>query len=290
MKKTDSIPPNSEIDKNKSEDIYEVLYAESRDEEIRQNFLNRSQISAHMARWFLDYEYNQLLWSDGIYEMLELNPRDFGASEAHFLNIIHPDDIPIKTKALNQLYRETKPIEITYRLQFSDGRIKWINEICNTEFDMAGHPVRSYGIVQDITKYKLTEESHNQKEEWYKSLIDGIPYGIIISINYKCVFINSAAKKLLEGKSRQQMINKNISSIIHPRYKTNFTKKIQSLNLSSPTTQFEQKMLGLDGSVFIAEVTLTQTIFQDIPAIQIIINDISERAIANRQLKENKLD
>lgn len=290
MKKTDSISTNSEINENRSEDIYEVVYADSRDEEIRTNFLNRSQISAHMARWFFDYEYNQLLWSDGIYEILELNPRNFGASEAHFLNLIHPDDIQIKTNALNQLHKETKPIEITYRLQFSDGRIRWINEICNTEFDEFGHPVRSYGIVQDITKYKLTEESFNQKEEWYKSLIDGIPYGIIISINYKCVFINSAAKELLEGKSRQQMISKNIFSIIHPRYKSNFTKKVHDLNSSKPTASFEQKILRLDGSVFNAEVTLKHIIFQNIPAIQIIINDLSQSSNSDRQLKENKLD
>jgi PAS domain S-box-containing protein len=283
MKKTDSIPSNSEIREN----IYEVVYADSRDEEARMNFLNRRQISAHMARWVLDYEHNQLLWSDGIYEILELNPINFGASETHFLNLIHPDDQQIKINTLNQLHKETKPIEITYRLQFSDGHIKWINEICNTEFDKFGHPVRTLGIVQDITKYKLTEESFYQKEEWYRSLINSLPEGIIISRNNKCVFANNAAKKLLEGRSRQQMISKNIFSYIHPGAKANFKKKMQGLNLSMPTAQFEQKMVRMDGSAFIAEVTLTLTISQDMPAFQIIINAIPERVRAVRQLKES---
>lgn len=289
MKKTDSIPPDSETRKNISEDFFEVVYADSRDEEVRLKFLTRRQISAHMARWFLDYEYNQLLWSDGVYEILELNPRNFGASTAHFLNLIHPDDRLLKNNAVNQLYKESKPIEITYRLQFNDGRIKWINEICNTEFEKLGHPVRSYGIVQDITKYKLTEESFNQKEEWYKNLINGLSEGIILSRDNECIFINSAAKKLLEGKSRQQIIGKNIFSIIHPKYKSDFKKKIQGLNPSIPTILFEQKILRLDGSVFIAEVTLTQTIFQEMPVIQIIINDVSERVNALRRLEENEL-
>ena len=288
MKKTDHKLLDSEIIKNKAEDIYEVVYADSRDDEIRLNFLKRRQISAHMARWFLDYEYNQLLWSDGIYEILELNPRNFGASEANFLNLIHPDDIPIKVSALNQLHKETKPLEINYRLQFSDGRIKWISEICSTEFDKAGSPVRSYGTVQDVTKYKLTEERFNQKEERYKSLIDDLPEGIIISRDNKCVFLNSAARKLLEGKSRQQIDGKDILSVIHPSYKSSFIKKIQGLNLALPTVLFEQKMLRLDGSEFTASITLSQIIFQDLPATQIIISDITERIKAYRRLKENE--
>lgn len=151
--------------------IYEVVYAHSRNEEIQKNFLKKRQLNAHMARWFFDYEYNQLLWSDGLYEMLELNPKEYGANHAHILSIIHPKDRSLKNKSLKQLRTETKPIEITYRLLFPDGRLKWINEICCTDFDETGRPIRSYGTVQDITKYKLSEERFRQKEERFKNLI-----------------------------------------------------------------------------------------------------------------------
>lgn len=289
MKKIYTKPSDSEADENKVSDPFEIIYAYPRDEEIQLNFLKRRQLNAHMARWFLDYEYNQLLWSDGIYELLELDPRNFGANEAYLLDRIHPDDRSIKTRVHSELQHDTKPIEINYRLQFDDGRIKWINEICSTEFDKTGHPVRSYGTILDITKYKLAEENFKQKESGYKSLIENLPSGIIISKNNKCVFFNPAAESLLRGESRQQLYGKSFLTFIHPTGKTFFLGKLQDLNTKNFIPAFEQKMIRQDGSKFDAEVTLVQTTFQGFPAVQIIINDITIRNKAEELLKENEI-
>jgi len=288
MKKTESKPSDQEVGKVKIKDPYEVIYADPRDEEIHKNFLKRRQISAHMARWFFDYEYNQLLWSDGVYELLELDPLNFGANDAHFLALIHPDDRSIKIQAQNDLHKMSKPIEINYRLQFGDGRIKWINEICSTEFDNAGHQVRSYGTIQDITKYKLSELNFRQKETRYKSLIENLPSGIIISKNHKCIFLNPAAKSLLQGKSDQQLYGKSILSFVHPSGKSIFLQKLNDLNALNYIPAFEQKLLRLDGSEFDGEITFVHTTFQGFPATQIIINDVTNKNKAEELLKENE--
>jgi len=39
----------------------------------------------------------------------------------------------------------------------ADGRIKWVNEKCMSDFDAGGKPLQSRGMVQDITVSKLTE-------------------------------------------------------------------------------------------------------------------------------------
>jgi len=153
------------------QEAYEIIYADPRDGEIHLKFLKRAQISAHMARWFLDHEYNQLLWSDGIFETLEIDSKKYGASFSNYLEVVHPEDQEIKIKADKDLKTNRNPLEINYRLLFGDGRIKWINEICSTDFDSEGNPIRSYGTIQDITKYKLAEETFRQKEEQFKSLI-----------------------------------------------------------------------------------------------------------------------
>jgi signal transduction histidine kinase len=149
---------------------YEIIYADPRDEEIHLKFLKRAQLSTHMARWFLDHEYNQLLWSDGIFETLEIDSKKYGASSSNYLEVVHPEDQKIKIQADKDLKTNRNPMEINYRLLFKDGRIKWINEICSTDFDPEGIPIRSYGTIQDITKYKLAEETFRLKEEQFKSL------------------------------------------------------------------------------------------------------------------------
>ncbi|MDP2338158.1 MAG: PAS domain S-box protein [Bacteroidota bacterium] len=264
---------------------YEIIYANPRDEEIHLKFLKRAQISAHMARWFLDHEYNQLLWSDGIFEILELDSRKYGANFNSFLEVVHPDDRSIKSQAYETLQKTSKPLEINYRLQFNDGRIKWINEICNTDFNKEGQPIRSYGTIQDITKYKLNEENFKLKEGQYNNLIESIPLGIAICQYNKFAFINPAWERILSGNKKMQFIGKSITKMLPPESKKKFRQRIDSVSRGHIEPTFEEKMLRLDGTELYSEVTLTQTRFKDFTAVQISVKDITELKKTEEQLR-----
>lgn len=273
----------------KEQEAYEIIYADPRDEEIHLKFLKRTQLNAHMARWFLDHEYNQLIWSDGVYEILELDARKSGASNSSFIGVVHPEDRQVKIDALEEIKKSAKPVEINYRLQFSDGRVKWINEICNTDFDRNGSPIRSYGTIQEITKYKVSEELFRQREDQFRNLIDSIPIGIAIIQGRKFSFINPAGGKILMANSPDELIGKPISTIIHPASKKEFLNKIKSVLNGHREPTFEERFIRSDASVFDAEVTLIATTFQSNAAIQLIVNDITDRKKAERLLNENEI-
>ncbi len=267
---------------------YEIIYADPRDEEIHLKFLKRSQFSAHMARWFLDQEYNLLIWSDGIFELLEIDPKNHGASFSNFLDVVHPDDRKLKSQAQENLKKSNKPIELNYRLLFNDGRIKWINEICSTDFDQEGNPIRSYGTIQDITKYKVSQEKFRQKEERFKSLIENIPSGVVICQKSKFAFANLAGNKMLTGNSTLQLKGNLISKMVLPEARKDFTRKIRLVNSGKQEPVFQEKLIRTDGTHFDAEVTLIHTLYRGLPAVQIIINDITERSNTEMVLKENE--
>ncbi len=267
---------------------YEIIYADSRNDEIHLEFLKRARINAHMARWFLDYEYNQLIWSDGIFEILELDSRSAGASYTRFLEIVHPDDRYLKNKANEDLQKTKKPLEINYRLLFSDGRIKWINEICSTDFDQNSHPLRSYGTIQDITKYKISENNIRLKEEQFRNLIESIPSGIAIIRNNKFSFINKSGAKIFGADSPVELSGKPIIKFLPPESKREFLKKVKSVLLERQELTFEEKFIRLDNTEFEGEVCLAQTVLQDSPAIQLIINDITQRRKAEDDLRKSE--
>ncbi len=265
------------IDLEGKQEPYEIIYADPRDEEIHLQILKKVQLNAQMARWFLDLEYNQLLWSDGIYEMLEIDSKKSGASYDTFLEVVHPKDRYIKETAQKALLDTKKPIEITYRLQMKDGRIKWINEICNTDLDQQGNPTKFYGIIQDITRYKQSEEKFIQKEEGYKTLIDSLPTGIAIYQNKKITSVNPAGICILGAKAANELIGKPVIRFVNPDSIKNFKKKISEATNGIAGSTFEEKLIRLDGSTFEAEIIPIQTIFDGNPAVQIIVNDITER-------------
>jgi PAS domain S-box-containing protein len=288
MKRTESKLSIPGIGNERLNNPYEIIYADPQNEEIHMNFLKRVQLNAHMARWFLEYEYNQLIWSDGIFEMLEINPRKHGATFNNFLDVVHPDDRKIKNRVQEELKSTKKPIEINYRLLFNDGRIKWINEICNTDFDYDGNPVRSYGTIQDITKYKQAEATFIQKEEQFNNLIESIPSLIAIIQNNKIEYINPAGIRMLEGNNHLKVSRKKITLIISKSSRRNFNKKLKSVISGNFEAIFEGKMIRMDGYEFEAEVQLLRATHNGSPAVQLIANDITIRKKAEEALHLNE--
>jgi len=77
----------------------------------------------------------------------------FEASYEGFVHAIHPDDRELVHHAYHQALEKKEKYTIDHRLLMEDGRIKWVREIGDTEYDSDGIPVISRGTVQDITDY-----------------------------------------------------------------------------------------------------------------------------------------
>ena len=134
-----------------------------RDSEAR---LNEAQRSAHIGNWELEQADNKLYWSDEIYRIFEIDKAAFGATYEAFLNTIHPDDRTMVNSAYTDSLATRQPYDIVHRLQFADGRIKFVHERCETHFDAQGKAIRSLGTVQDITSRKILEkEIQEQRKE-----------------------------------------------------------------------------------------------------------------------------
>ncbi|NOU47507.1 MAG: PAS domain S-box protein [Bacteroidales bacterium] len=122
-------------------------------------FLNEAQQLAHIGSWELDIINNILHWSDEIYRIFEIDPKNFNATYEAFLDAIHPDDRELVNFSYTSSLKSEMPYNIDHRLLFADGRIKYVHEQCETVYDTDGKPLRSLGIVQDITDSKLVEDT-----------------------------------------------------------------------------------------------------------------------------------
>ncbi|MDP2153058.1 MAG: HAMP domain-containing sensor histidine kinase [Methylotenera sp.] len=130
--------------------------------------LKETQRIARIGSWALDLLNSELIWSDEIFHLFEIDPTQFSANYEGFLNTIHPLD----RDAVNQAYTESlanrTPYDITHRLLMSDGRIKWVHERGMSDYDASGKPLRSQGTVQDITEFKVTENLLRESESKYR--------------------------------------------------------------------------------------------------------------------------
>jgi diguanylate cyclase (GGDEF)-like protein/PAS domain S-box-containing protein len=138
---------------------------------INAKMLNEAQHFAHMGSWSLDLRHNNLVWSDEVYNIFEIDKTRFGATYEAFLNQIHPDDREMVNHAYLNSLQTKEPYALTHRLLMEDGRIKWVRETGISEFDEEGNPMSSMGTVQDISDRKIAEDTMNQLA-FFDSLTD----------------------------------------------------------------------------------------------------------------------
>ncbi|VVB64893.1 Methyl sulfide methyltransferase-associated sensor [uncultured archaeon] len=121
-----------------------------------EEMLNRAQEIAQLGSWELDLLNNRLSWSDEVYRIFGLQPREFGATYEVFLDAVHPDDRAAVDAAYSGSLRDRRDAyEIEHRVvRKSDDEVRIVHEKCEHIRDGSGKIIRSVGMVHDITDLK----------------------------------------------------------------------------------------------------------------------------------------
>ena len=244
----------------------------------REQDLVEAQKIAQLGKWDLDLVNNTLHWSDGIYEMFEINPALFGATYEAFLNCIHPDDRDMVNSAYTGSLKNRQPYEISHRLRMVDGRIKWVNEICHTEYNSQGQPLRSVGIVQDISRIKQAEEALILANKKLNLLSSITRHDINNQLSVLRGYISILEKKLPDPALSDYFLKSStaaqrISSMIQ------FTKEYEDIGVNAPVwkdcdnlidTATKQAPLGM--VTVINEIPAGTKIFADPLIVKVFFN------------------
>ncbi|MEA3547442.1 MAG: PAS domain-containing protein, partial [Thermodesulfobacteriota bacterium] len=73
-----------------------------------------------------------------------------------FLDRVHPNDRDFVSTSYTDSVKNRQLYDIEHRIITKDGAEKWVREVCTTEYDKAGKPLRSLGIIHDITAQQNT--------------------------------------------------------------------------------------------------------------------------------------
>jgi len=141
-------------------------------------FLIETQAIAQASSWKRDLQTGELIWSDEMFRILEIDRATTASSHKKFLSMIHPEDRDKMRMAFNNSVINLKPLEMTHRLIMPDGRIKWVKESCETICDQLGKPKFISCTIQDITGRKLAEDALCGNEQRWRLALDAGGYGL----------------------------------------------------------------------------------------------------------------
>jgi two-component system sensor histidine kinase UhpB len=124
--------------------------------------LLEAQQLAQLGSWEWEISANKVTWSDELYRIYDLRPRDFGASYEAFLDRVHPNDRETSRHAVERCLADGKPYSHNFRIVRPDGSERVIHSRGELVRDADGKPFRMFGTAQDITERQRSEEALRQ--------------------------------------------------------------------------------------------------------------------------------
>lgn len=124
---------------------------------ISQRNLAEAQRIAKLGSWVWTIDTGRIQWSDEIYSIFGLDPKDFQPTYERFIERVHPHDRDAVKKAVVDALAKRSFYEISHRIILSDGMVRSVHERGDMICDSFGVPVRMIGTVQDITEQKAVE-------------------------------------------------------------------------------------------------------------------------------------
>jgi len=140
--------------------------------------LKKAQRIAHVGYWNYDHINKKHYWSDELFRILNMLPREIRESYEVYSNTIHPDDKDRFKEIHFYAIEFKKPFNISYRLQFNGSSIKYVQHIVEFDFDANSNSTNYFGTVQDITSKVLTEQKLHESEERFRLAMKGANDGL----------------------------------------------------------------------------------------------------------------
>lgn len=133
--------------------------------------LRLAQRAAKVGTWDWHLKTNQLVWSEGIYDLLGLPPWQIEPSMEVWMSFIHPDDRPDLKAFLPQTLSRGGAFSTEFRIVRPNGDVRWLLSIGRIDNDEKHEAIRMLGVNVDITERKKAEALLQSQAQHLEELV-----------------------------------------------------------------------------------------------------------------------
>lgn len=159
------------------------------------SMLEQTSILAKVGGWEVDMVTKEVIWTDLIYELYELDKKKFKPNIYSILRYFKkgPSRITI-TEFFNQAITDGKEYDNELELITAKGNHKWVRAIGKSLFEN-GECIKVFGTIQDVTIQKEKDEKIKELALVASKTSDAV---ILTDSNAKILWVNSAFEKMTE--------------------------------------------------------------------------------------------
>jgi PAS domain S-box-containing protein len=216
--------------------------------------------------------------------------RSYDRSIQGWLDIVHPDDQVMMDQYLrNEVIAGRKAFSKEYRIiRKMDEVTRWVHGRGEVKFDEVGHALSLIGTIQDITERKQAEIALRMSEETLAKIFQVSPDAIdLVRTSDRVSLDFNPAFSTLFGYTREEFIGKPVLPVtMDPWVDLEDRARLMAmLKEHGMVLRFETPQRRKDGSIFLAEISVTTLKIDGQPCHLSFTRDITER----KQAEEEKL-
>ena len=190
----------------------------------------------HTGFWDLHLPTGKLIWNDNLFTLQGLVPQSIEPSYELCRSLVHPDDVDWIEQQFSESIENHTDYVVEYRVVHPDNSVNWVMGRGKAIYDELGQPVRSLGVLLDISERKRAEEALQQYERIISNTKDGIAL-------MNCYYIYQVANQGYLSwcnKSAHEVIGNSVRNILGQDLFDNFIQPRLEQCLAGETIQYER--------------------------------------------------
>ncbi len=188
-------------------------------------------------------------------------PAEMFLSQPHLWDrLIHPEDREGTIEAVEAHRNEASPLDIEYRLNTRDGRVKWVRERARATLGEDGRPVRVDGFIEDVTEQKRTEEQLRQAQKM--EAVGQLAGGVAHDFRNQLTVIRGFAESLVRHDHVDEAGREKVEQVLKASERS--ARLVDQLLAFSRRQVLQPQWAGLDSLIEDMETSLRRLIPEDI--------------------------
>lgn len=183
---------------------------------IERRRLRDAEFIGRAGSWEWDLITGVITWSDGLFALHGLEPRDFPGGYPEAASRVHPDDRAAVDKAMEKAKRN-EPVQFRYRVSRAvDEETRWFDSRASGVLDENGQLTRLVGSVADVTDTVTAQENVLETNAFLNAVLAASPdYTFVLDLRTGKMVFGSNDRDLL-GRSSDEIHALGPKFIVHP--------------------------------------------------------------------------
>ncbi|MFN0729227.1 sensor histidine kinase [Polaribacter gochangensis] len=245
---------------------------------------------ANIGYWGYDMQTNTNIWSEPIYKIYGVNPKD-GVPELNVILSVFEEKSKKKLlKAMSNLTNNGVPFDIDLEMTNLKKEKRWIRNIGEPLYDAQNKIIGRKGVVQDITEPKKIMAQIDETEKMYRLLADNANDLICLhETDSTLVYLSPSIKDLL-GYNRSELLGKPIFELIYKEDVLPLKKAIEERVFKDVDAEAFVFRIRHKKGHFIWLETLATSITKDNEIVSYVSSsrDITPWVLAKQEIQENQ--